>query len=154
MIEFEKATEADAAALTRVQVVAFESQLPPELADAGGPEGYDSVAWQVKAMREMPYYKIVRDGEIVGGVVLEVPEPDHAHVERVFLHPDHHGQGIGTRTFAWLEAAHPQITLWTLRTPAFNTRNQRFYERLGYRRTGGQVEILPGFALLEYEKRV
>ncbi|HVK05770.1 MAG TPA: GNAT family N-acetyltransferase [Armatimonadaceae bacterium] len=153
VIRFEAAEEGDAEALARVQKAAFDSQVPPERPDLGGPPGYDAPEWQRETMREAPYFRVLRDGEIVGGIVLRLPEPGHVHVERVFLHPDHHGAGIGTRAFAWLEATHPHVALWTLRTPAFHTRNQRLYERLGYRRTG-EVEVFPGFSLVEYEKRI
>ena len=99
-IRFETAQEADAGALAAVQKAAFDSQAPPEMPDLGGPPGYDEAAWQIAAMRESPYYKVLRDDEIVGGIVLRLPEPGHVHVERVFLHPAHHGNAANVQHLA------------------------------------------------------
>jgi GNAT superfamily N-acetyltransferase len=153
MIRFEIACPEDAARLAEVQKRAFDSQVPDEMPDLGGPPGYDSPAWQAETMQQTPYIKILEDGDILGGIVLRIPEPDHCHVERIFLDPPYHRRGIGTQAFAWLEQTHPQYRLWTLRTPAFALSNQRLYERLGYRKTG-EKEIFPGFSLIEYEKRI
>lgn len=153
MISFEIAREEDAPALMEVQKIAFDSQVPDHLPDLGGPPGYDTVAWQIETMQQVPYIKILEDGKIIGGIVLEPEEPGHCHVGRIFLHPDVHSRGIGTQAFAWLEATYPLYERWTLRTPSYHTRNRRFYERLGYRVTG-EKEIFPGFVLTEYEKRM
>jgi RimJ/RimL family protein N-acetyltransferase len=154
MTRFEIACIEDAVQLSEVQKRAFDSQVPDHMPDLGGPPGYDSVEWQIETMQQTPYIKIRQDGAIVGGIVLEPQGPDHCHVGRIFLDPPFHGLGIGTQAFAWLEKTYPQVTLWTLRTPSYHTRNQRFYERLGYRRTGKDIEVFPGFVLVGFEKRI
>jgi GNAT superfamily N-acetyltransferase len=153
MVRFEKATEADAEKLMEVQVSAFLSQIPDDKREIGGPPGYDSVEWQVHTMHQVPYIKILTDDQIIGGIVLRPMGADHYHVERIFLHPAYHRRGIGTQAFAWLETTYPQVRVWTLRSPALFTWNQRFYEKLDYRRTG-EMEVFPGFVLIEYEKRI
>jgi RimJ/RimL family protein N-acetyltransferase len=153
MIRFEIACEADAARLMEVQKHAFDSQVFEELPNLGGPPGYDSVAWQIETMNQAPYIKLLEDETIIGGIVLEPMGPEHCHLGRIFLDPPYHGRGIGTQAMAWLEKTYPEYRLWTLRTPALNLRNQRLYERLGYRKTG-EKEIFPGFVLFEYEKRI
>ncbi len=151
MVQFQLTQEDDAAQLTAIQKRAFDSQVPPEMPDLGGPPGYDSVDHQIDMMRRGPYYKVLVDDAIVGGIILDPKSPNHCHVEIVFIDPLLHSQGIGTQAFHWLEATHPQYTLWTLRTPAFHKRNQRFYERLGYVKVG-ETEVFPGFILFLYEK--
>jgi RimJ/RimL family protein N-acetyltransferase len=153
MIRFEIAEPADAEQLRDVQMRAFLSQIPAEKPDLGPPPGADSVEWQIERMGEAPYIKILNDGAIIGGIVLEIEEPDHCHVNRIFLDPPYHGRGIGTQAFGWLERTYPQFHRWTLRTAAFQTRNQCFYERIGYVKTG-EMEAFPGFILFEYEKRI
>ena len=153
MIRFEYAVATDAARLMEVQVRAFESQTPPDMPELKGPPGYDSVEWQIQTMQEVPYLKIMEAEAIVGGIVLTPQSPMHCHVERIFLDPPVHSRGIGTQAFAWLEQTYPQYDCWTLRTPLFHLRNQRFYEHLGYVKTGTK-EVFPGFVLIEYEKRI
>ena len=153
MIQFEMACEADAVVLKDIQMRAFLSQVPPDMPDLGGPEGYDTVEWQIESMKSAFYIKILSNDEIVGGMVLDEEEPDHCHLNRIFIDPPYHGQGIGTQALQWLEKRFSRYSRWTLRTAAFHIRNQRLYERLGYKRTG-EVEIMPGFSLVEYEKRI
>lgn len=153
MVCFEKAGEQDAVLLKDVQMRAFLSQVPLDMPDLGGPDGYDSAEWQIEMMHKVPYIKILHDDILIGGIVLEPESADHCHVNRIFLDPPFHGKGIGTQAFAWLEKTYPEFRLWTLRTPAFHIRNQRFYERLGYQRVG-ELEVFPGFVLVEYEKRM
>ena len=154
MLRFEIASPEDAERLMLVQKLAFDSQVPDDMPDLGGPRGYDSVDWQLEMMTQFPYIKILEDDAIIGGILLKPMGPNHCHVDRIFLVPEVHGRGIGTQAFAWLEKTYPQYSLWTLRTPTFHTRNQRFYEMLGYRKTGGEIEIFPGLVLVEFEKRI
>lgn len=153
MIRFENTVDADAEALATVQKRAFDSQIPEDMQEIGGPPGYDSAEWQLEMMHRGPYMKILVDEQIIGGIILTLTEPDHCHVDRIFLDPAYHSQGIGTQAFAWLEHTYPSVQLWTLRTAAFQLRNQRFYEKLGYRKTG-EKEVIPRLILIEYEKRI
>lgn len=55
------------------------------------------------------------------------------HMEALFIHPDHHGQGIGTALVAEALARHPGLT-----TDVNEQNNQAigFYQRLGFERIG------------------
>jgi hypothetical protein len=44
--------------------------------------------------------------------------------------------GIGARAVNLLEGGFPDARRWALETPQWNTRNHRFYEKLGYARVG------------------
>jgi hypothetical protein len=52
---------------------------------------------------------------------------------------------------AFIERTFP-ATVWTLGTPTFATRNQHFYERLGFVKAGETV--FPDITLIQYEKRM
>ncbi|EPY02408.1 acetyltransferase [Magnetospirillum fulvum] len=55
------------------------------------------------------------------------------HMEALFIHPDHHGQGIGTALVAEALARHPELTT------DVNEQNSQaigFYQRLGFERIG------------------
>ena len=52
------------------------------------------------------------------------------------MHPDYQNQGIGSQAMTFLEETYPHINQWTLDTPVWAKRNQRFYEKHGYVKTG------------------
>jgi ribosomal protein S18 acetylase RimI-like enzyme len=59
--------------------------------------------------------------------------------------------GVGTQAMGFIERAFP-ATIWTLETPTFATRDQHFYEKLGYVRVGERVS--PDITSIQYEKRL
>lgn len=153
-ITLERAQPEDAAALVRVQVAAFhhDSAIYPGV-EPGGPPGYDSVAAMQDKIACDECYKILRNGEIVGGVVVFQREAGHSHLDVLFIAPEYHGQGIGTQAMQWIEQAHP-TRLWTLDTPKYATRNHHFYEKFGYRKTGEHEIEGDSVVLFAYEKRL
>ena len=74
------------------------------------------------------------------GVVLTGPDPDEpatGHLARLYVLPEHWGQGVGTRLYrvamdALAARRFPEATLWVLEG---NDRARRWYERLGWRLT-------------------
>ena len=68
----------------------------------------------------------------------------------IYVTPEQHGRGIGTRAMRFVEGAH-RATRWTLDTPSWAVRNQHFYEKLGYAKVGETV--YPDITLFAYEKR-
>jgi GNAT superfamily N-acetyltransferase len=151
-VSFEPAAVADAEALVAVQVAAFHSNGLAYPADwTGGPPGYDSVEDAVGKMTRDAYYKIVSDGRIIGGIVVFDRGQGHFHLDVIYVDPGRHGHGIGTQAMRFIERAHRAST-WTLETPSWHVRNQRFYEKLGYVKVGETV--YPDITLFAYEKRV
>ncbi len=72
MIEIKRATLKDAARLTEIQTRTFEddNKLKPLGCNMGGPPGYDSVDWNAGWIEKTPYYKILFDDHIVGGIII------------------------------------------------------------------------------------
>ena len=77
-------------------------------------------------------------GEVVG-VVLAGPDPDErtvGHLARLYVDPEHWGQGVGTQLYtvavADLASRFAEATLWVLEA---NRRARAWYERLGWRLT-------------------
>ena len=84
------------------------------------------------AIDEGSAYRIVEDGNIVGGLVVKT-EYDHGQLELLFVSPACHGKGIGYAAWCELEAMHPEVTLWETVTPYFEKRNIHFYvNRCGF----------------------
>jgi len=69
----------------------------------------------------------------VGFALVELVEPDAAHLEEIDVHPDHGRQGLGTRLVRlvceWAEARGSAVTLTTFRDVPWN---MPFYTRLGF----------------------
>jgi GNAT superfamily N-acetyltransferase len=151
-VTFERATPADAEALVAAQIAAFHDDTRLYGVELGGPPGYDSVEVMLKKIAEAECYKIVCDGETIGGIILFDEGEGHMHLDVLDIHPDYHNRGIGTQAMQFIEHAYPAATRWTLDTPLYATRNQHFYEKFGY------VKVVEndydGFILIAYEKRM
>lgn len=77
-------------------------------------------------------YRIINDGEIVGGLVLRV-DGTKGELELLFVSPKEHSKGIGYAAWQAVEKQYPQVKVWETMTPYFETRNIHFYvNRLGF----------------------
>jgi GNAT superfamily N-acetyltransferase len=150
-ITIDRASEDEADALVHVQIAAFHSdaQLYPGVPE-DGPPGYTSVDDMLLKLRIGHAYTVRADGIIAGGMVIFDQGERKYHLGVIFVDPELHGNGIGSRALAFLDACYPDALLWTLDTPVYATRNHYFYEKHGYVRKG-QFEV-DGFALYAYEK--
>lgn len=79
-------------------------------------------------------YRIVMDGQKVGGVVLQIDkEAAKGELELLFVLPECHSKGIGQAAWMAVEALHPEIRVWETITPYFEKRNIHFYmNRCGF----------------------
>ncbi len=152
IIDFELATPADAEDLVKVQIAAFhdDARLYPGV-EIGGPPGYDSVEETLATIARGECYKVSLNREIIGGMTVIDQGAGHFHLGVLAIDPAHHNQGFGTLAMGFIERTFP-ATVWTLDTPTFATRNQHFYERLGFVRVGETVS--PDITLIHYEKRL
>jgi ribosomal protein S18 acetylase RimI-like enzyme len=151
-IAFERATPSDAEALVKVQIASFHSDavLYPGVG-VGGPPGYDSVEITLKKIEEDEFYKIVFEGQIIGGIIVVDMGEGHFHLDVLNVDPSYHNRGIGTQAMQFIERTYP-ATKWTLDTPAYAIRNQHFYEKFDYVKVGETNHN--GFILWAYEKLV
>ncbi|MGE5559674.1 MAG: GNAT family N-acetyltransferase [Chloroflexota bacterium] len=152
MVAFLPADDCDFGELVRTSKIAFDDDVNYGAPSPGGPFGYDSITWHRRAgVWGARLYKIVNDGAIVGGIVVQ-PDPHHNprtwYLSRLWLLPEYQNKGIGTQAEAFAESVVPAARLWKLDTPLYNKRNQHFYEKLGYKRTG----VKNGMVL--YDKKI
>lgn len=146
-ITLRPATSADRDAIREVARATWHDtydELDPETIDETVDDWYDDASF--RAAIETPGTAVVvaeRDGEVVGfthGVVTE----DEGDVLRMYVHPDHQRQGIGTALHERLRTALADFHMERMRAIdlASNDGGRRFYEHLGFRETGeGTVEI-------------
>ena len=77
-------------------------------------------------------YRIVLEGEKVGGVILKT-EGDRGDLEILFVSPKVHSKGIGYAAWCEVEKLHPEVKIWETVTPYFEKRNIHFYvNRCGF----------------------
>ena len=77
-------------------------------------------------------YRIVCDGQNVGGVILKV-EGERGDLEILFVSPRVHSKGIGYAAWCEVEKLHPEVKVWEAVTPYFEKRNIHFYiNRCGF----------------------
>lgn len=162
IIKITKAQQEDAKELTSVSQAAFDDDVHYGAPQAGGPPGYRSASWHTRMILNCDVYKIVAENghfdrlnfdklsdRIIGGIIVYQKKAGHMELGRMFIHPDYQNQGIGAQAIRFLEETYPDAHLWTLDTPAWNTRNRHFYEKMGYTLTGA---VGPGGVW--YEKRI
>ena len=79
-------------------------------------------------------YRIVLDGQNVGGVVLSIDKnAAKGDLELLFVLPECHSKGIGQAAWKAVEALHQEIRVWETITPYFEKRNIHFYvNRCGF----------------------
>ena len=130
-LQFVKAGTSDALVLTGISKQAFDSDVEVGAASPGGPPGYRSVSFHVKMARMNHLYKLTDNGLIVGGALL-FPDQDMLNVGRIFVNPEHFRKGYGIFMMQAIEAMFPDVKGFTLDTPIWNIRTNRFYTKLGY----------------------
>ncbi|MBS3795169.1 MAG: GNAT family N-acetyltransferase [Candidatus Thorarchaeota archaeon] len=104
----------------------------------GGPPGYSSATWNSKRITSklVDYYKILNDDVIVGGFIVGFRRKGYQVRERIFVEPDKHRQGIGSKAFNRIFEAYPEAQIWALGTPEWNIQTKNFYEKLGFSQIG------------------
>ena len=127
-----KAGTSDALVLNSISKQAFDSDVEAGAASSGGPPGYQSVSYHVRMARMNHLFKLVDEsGVILGGAIL-FRQGDTLNIGRIFIDPQHFRKGYGILMMQEIEAMFPDVKAFTLDTPAWNTRTNAFYTRLGY----------------------
>ena len=85
-----------------------------------------------KAIDDGEAYRIMQDGQPVGGVVIRV-DGALGDLDLLFVSPKVHSRGIGYAAWCVVEQLHPEVTIWETVTPYFEKRNIHFYvNRCGF----------------------
>ena len=153
-ISVRSAESEDARALTETCTRSFDSDIEIGAPGPGGPPGYDSVEWNLGAIRNryLQYYKILNRNDIVGGFIAGDRGPGYQVCERIWIDPEYLRRGIGSRAFQLIMQNYPSADLWALGTPEWNVRTNPFYRLLGFVQIGITHEYT--WAGNYYEKRV
>jgi ribosomal protein S18 acetylase RimI-like enzyme len=143
MIEFVKATEADAAKFVEVQNKSFYA----DYLRYGECPGYGRTAESIaESMKRNYAYKITADGEVVGKISASEKENGECHLDCLCVIPEYENRGIGRQAVSFIEKQFPRAIKWSLETPADKVQNHYFYQKCGYKiidkTMDGNVEIV------------
>ena len=131
-LQFIKAGTSDALVLNSLSRQAFDSDVEVGAVSPAGPPGYLSVSFHVRMARMNHLFKLAEEnGVILGGAIL-FRQGDTLNVGRIFIDPQHFRKGYGIFMMREIEALFPDVKAFTLDTPAWNTRTNAFYTKLGY----------------------
>src|SRR5690606_33504257 len=90
------------------------------------------------------------DGQLVGTLMgTAAPNEDgRVYLFRLYVHPDHLGQGIGKALWqAYLQQLAPEVKQVELEVEPQNARAIRFYTRLGFEETGTNALEAFGYSM-------
>jgi len=101
----------------------------------------------------MPYYKILVNDQVAGGIIIFELGERHFELGRMWIDPDLQNRGIGQQAVELMFGAFPEVKKWIVGTPSFAVRNRHFYEKMGFVRIR-ETEVDPdlGESGTEYEK--
>ncbi len=150
-IHFARAIPNDAEALVNAEVAAFHHDTVLYGVPLGGPPGYDNIETALQKLADHDYFEIVDDDKIIGGIVVMNFGDGHFHLDLIFIVPEYHNLGIGSRAMEFLMNTYP-ANKWTLDTPLWALRNQHFYEKFGF--VNVKVTEYEDITLISYEKLI
>lgn len=131
-----RATASDRTAFTEVSRVSFKQEadrlqlLHRDLNVE--PPGYDDESMNLYLIEQLTSYVIEIDGLVVGGVVLTLTGQDYGRIDRIFVHPERQGQGLGKHALQTIEELHSTVRIWELETSAAQLKNISFYREAGF----------------------
>ena len=148
MLTVRRAQASDAAALRVVATGAYRDYVP-RIGRAPAPMTAD----YAEAIRGGQAWAVVRDGEVVGLLVLAV-KPDHLLLENVAVLPSAQGRGIGARLLALAEDQARELGRDEIRlyTNEAMTENLVYYPKHGYTETHRAEQ--DGFRRVFFSKRL
>ena len=130
-LQFMKAGTSDALVLNAISRLAFDSDTEVGAPSAGGPPGYMSLKYHMKMAKSGHLFKLTENGLILGGAIL-FRRGGTLNIGRIFIDPQHFRKGYGILMMQEIEALFPDVKVFVLDTPVWNTRTNAFYTRLGY----------------------
>lgn len=99
------------------------------------PPGYSSIEMTKYMTRELEYFKVLQDKEIIGGIIITISGKNFGRIDRIFIDPNYQGKGTGSRVINLLEEEFPNVRTWDLETSSRQINNHYFYEKVGYKKT-------------------
>ena len=129
-VTIEKALIADAERLTEIKKKTFDEEARKWLTNQEDivdyniqPPNYASIETAKYMIRELNYYKVMFNEEIVGGVVVTLSGKTHGRIDRIFINPQYQGKGMGSKVIDLIEEVFPYISTLDLETSSRQLNN-------------------------------
>ena len=103
-------------------------------------------------IEEAHYIAVMWEDEIVGGVCAIPRDEGTSEVGIIFVEPRFQRRGIGALALDFIERQFPADVTWVLDTGHLNTRNHRFYKKMGHRVVGFTDPDPAGVCKLIFQK--
>ena len=143
----------DAERIWNMQIRCFQEQYKRYQDHDTNPANEPVSKVQDRLKQPETYYYIISVDETDAGAIRVVNRKDGSPklISPLFILPEFRGNGIGGSAVRLAEAIHGE-SRWELAAVMQEQRNLRFYESLGYRRTGKTQKLNDRITLIYFEK--
>jgi len=153
---FQDLTEDDIPEITPVMKRAFDDDAQKHLGkESGGPPGYDNGdffrTWLLPH-QESVGYKILLGDMLIGGIIVWILPEGHNILGTIFVDPEYQDQGVGGKTWFFIEQTYPDTISWRLGTPSWAEKNHHFYRKCGFEQVDADPLIPPEEDMVIYRK--
>lgn len=152
-ITIERATENDAKALHTIQVKSFLPLLEKYKDTDTNPacEPIDKTLHRINDPSR-GFYKILRDGTLVGGIAIKQTAPRTIFLGPIFVDPNFQNQKIAQRALELIEGVFSDIDFFELATISQEKGNVHLYEKIGYVVTGEHKKMSGSLEVIFFRK--
>ena len=149
-----KAKELDCSRIHDIQIKAFSQLLAKYHDYETNPASEELEDIHRRFFQDTTDYYLISHNGIVVGMLRVCNYGECCRISPVAILPEYQGMGYGKQAVLGVERLYPKAQIWELDTIVQEHELCRFYEKLGYRRTGRIENIKVGMDLTFYEKHV
>lgn len=154
MISLRKAEYADCPLIHSIQVKSFVGLLQKyhDFDSSPAAESLDKIQQRF----QQPYtdYYLICAGDETVGMLRVCNFGINCRLSPICILPEYRGRGYATEAIHLMERRYPEALFWQLDTVMQEEHLCRFYEKLGYRKTGKTESVKEGMDLVFYEKHM
>lgn len=119
-------------------------EIPQEIA---APESHEAMMNE----KVTGYYGALYENKIFGGIVIQDKGNNTYRLALIYVDYEYQRKGIGTQLYKFVEAKCINAKKWVVETPSLNIKDQKFYEKMGYKKTG-EYQVNSRMTAWQYEK--
>ena len=153
MIQLRRAEFDDCPLLHRIQVCSFRALLDQYRDYDTNPAAESLEKIHQRFAQEYTDYYLIQHGEQTVGMLRVCNYGLRCRLSPICVLPEYRGRGFASQAVLEVETYYPNAQYWELDTIRQEDSLCRFYERLGYVRTGAYHTIRNGMDLVFYRKQ-
>jgi len=154
IIQLKKAGISDAQIIHEMQVQSFKPLLDKYQDFDTNPAKETLERVKARFDDNIDHYLICLQDENIGYIRVRCADENNHHyvLTQIFIAPEYQGKGYAQAAIKQVELLYPKAQKWMLDTIKQEKKLCRFYEKLGYKLTGLEKNIIKGMDLVYYEK--